>query len=48
MADHIHMLVSISIKISILSFMKYLKIKSVLIIFDKHANLKYKFDNRHF
>lgn len=48
MSDHIHMLVSISPKISVLSFMSYLKGKSALMIFDKHANLKYKFGNRHF
>ena len=42
MSDHVHMLVSIS------SFMGYLKGKSALMIFDKHANLKYKFGNRHF
>ena len=46
--DHIHMLVSIPPKISISSFMGYLKGKSSLMIFDKHANLKYKYDNRHF
>lgn len=48
MADHVHMLVSIPPKISVLSFMGYLKGKSALMIFDKHANLKYKFGNRHF
>ena len=48
MPDHIHMLVSIPPKISVLSFMGYLKGKSALMIFDKHANLKYKFGNRHF
>ena len=46
--DHIHMLVSIPPKISVSSFMGYLKGKSALMIFDKHANLKYKFGNRHF
>ena len=46
--DHIHMLVSIPPKYSISSFMGYLKGKSALIIFDRHANLKYKFGNRHF
>jgi putative transposase len=44
MPDHIHMLV----KISVSSFMGYLKGKSAFMIFDKHANLKYKFGNRHF
>ena len=47
MPDHIHMLVSIPPKISISSFMGYLKGKSALMIFDKHANLKYKYGNRH-
>ena len=46
--DYIHMLVSIPPKISVSSFMGYLKGKSALMIFDKHANLKYKFENRHF
>ena len=48
MIDHIHMLVSIPPKISVSIFMGYLKGKSALMIFDKHANLKYKFGNRHF
>ena len=48
MPDHIHVLVSISPKISVSSFMGYLKGKSALMIFDRHANLKYKFGNRHF
>lgn len=48
MPDHIHMLVSIPPKYSISSFMGYLKGKSALMIFDKHANLKYKYGNRHF
>ena len=48
MPDHIHMLVSIPPKISVSSFMGYLKGKSALMIFDRHANLKYKFGNRHF
>ena len=46
--DHIHMLVKIPPKISISSFMGYLKGKSALMIFDNHANLKYKYGNRHF
>ncbi len=45
---HIHMLVSIPPKYSVSSFMGYLKGKSALMIFDRHANLKYKFGNRHF
>ena len=46
--DHIHMLVSIPPKISVTYFVGYLKGKSSLMIFDKHANLKYKYGNRHF
>ena len=48
MKDHVHMLVSIPPKISVSSFMGYLKGKSALMMFDKHANLKYKFGSRHF
>lgn len=48
MPDHIHMLVSMPPKIAVSTFMGYLKGKSALMIFDKHANLKYKFGNRHF
>ena len=48
MPDHIHMLVAIPPKYSVSSFMGYLKGKSALMIFDRHANLKYKFGNRHF
>ena len=48
MQDHVHMLVSIPPKISVSSFMGYLKGKSSLMIFDRHANLKYKFGNRKF
>ena len=48
MPDHIHLLLSIPPKMSVLSFMGYLKGKSALMIFDRHANLKYKFGNRHF
>ena len=47
-ADHIHMLVSIPPNISVSQFMGYLKGKSSLMIFDRHANLKYKYGNRHF
>ena len=46
--DHIHMLVSIPPKYSVSEFMGYLKGKSSLMIFDRHANLKYKYGNRHF
>lgn len=48
MPDHVNMLVSIPPKISVSQFMGYLKGKSTLMIFDKHANLKYKFRNRRF
>jgi putative transposase len=48
MVDHVHLLVSIPPKMSVSSFMGYLKGKSALMIFDRHANLKYKFGNRHF
>ena len=46
--DHIHMLVRIPPKYSVSEVMGYLKGKSSLIIFDRHANLKYKHGNRHF
>ena len=46
--DHIHMLVSIPPHISVSQFMGYLKVKSSLMIFDRHANLKYKYGSRHF
>ena len=46
--DHIHMLVAIPPKYSISQFMGYLKGKSSLMIFEKYANLKYKYGNRHF
>ncbi|AVK64249.1 IS200/IS605 family transposase [Lactobacillus sp. CBA3606] len=48
MPDHVHLLVSIPPKLSVSSFMGYLKGKSALMMFDQHANLKYKFGNRHF
>ena len=47
-ADHIHMLITIPPKYSVSQLMGYLKGKSSLIIFDRHANLKYKYGNRHF
>ena len=47
-ADHIHMLITIPLKYSVSQIMGYLKGKSSLIIFDRHANLKYKYGNRHF
>lgn len=46
--DHIHMYVSIPPKLSISSFKGYLKGKSTLIIFERHANLKYKYGSRSF
>lgn len=46
--DHIHMLVEIPPHMSVSQFMGYLKSKSSLMIFDRHANLKYKYGNRHF
>ncbi|MBO8427998.1 MAG: IS200/IS605 family transposase [Firmicutes bacterium] len=48
MKDHIHMLVKIPPKLSVSSFMGYLKGKSSLMIFERYANLKYKFGNRVF
>lgn len=47
-ADHIHMLLKIPPKMSVSSFMGYLKGKSSLMIFERHANLKYRYGNRHF
>lgn len=46
--DHIHMLISIPLKYSVAQIMGYLKGKSSLMIFDRHANLKYKYGDRHF
>lgn len=48
MIDHVHLVVSIPPKLSVSSFMGYLKGKSALMMFEKHGNLKYKFGNRHF
>ena len=48
MPDHIHMLVTIPPHLSVSSFMGYLKSKSSLMIFDRHATLKYKYGNRNF
>lgn len=47
-SDHIHMLVAIPPHMSVSQYMGYLKSKSSLMIFDRHANLKYKYGNRHF
>ena len=46
--DHVHMLVELPPSISVSSFVGYLKGKSTLMIFERHANLKYKYGNRHF
>ncbi len=47
--SHVHLLVSwIPLKVSVSRFMVYLKGKSAMMIFEKHANLKYKFGNRNF
>lgn len=48
MPDHIHLLLSIPPKYSVSQIMGYIKGKSSLMIFNKHANLKYKYGNRHF
>lgn len=48
MSDHIHMMIRIPPKISVSSFMGYLKGKSSLMIFERDANLKYKYGNRNF
>jgi len=46
--DHVHMLIAIPPKYSVAQIMGYLKGKSSLMIFDRHANLKYRYGNRHF
>ena len=46
--DHVHMLVSMPPHLSVSQFMGFLKGKSTLMIFDRHANLKYKYGCRHF
>lgn len=48
MPDHVHLLLLIPPKYSVSSFMEYLKGKSTVMLFEKHANLKYKFGNRNF
>ena len=48
MPDHIHLYVKIPPKYSVSEVMGYLKGKSSLMIFDRHANLRYKYGNRHF
>ena len=47
-ADHVYMLAAIPPNVSVSSFVGYVKGKSALMIFDRHANLKYKYRNRHF
>ena len=46
--DHIHMLVSIPPYMSVSQFVGFLKSKSSLMIFDRHANLRYKYGSRTF
>ena len=46
--DHVHMLVRIPPKYSVSEIMGYLKGKSSLMIFDRHANMKYRYGSRHF
>jgi len=47
-SDHVHMLLCIPPSLSVSQFMGFLKGKSSLMIFDRHANLKYKYGSRHF
>ena len=48
MSEHVHLLLSIPPKYSISQIMGYLKGKSAMMIFERHSNLKYKFENGHF
>ena len=48
MSDHVHLVLSIPPKISVSSFMGYLKGKSSMMIFKDHANLRYKYGNCNF
>ena len=48
MADHVHLLLLIPPKMSVSNFMGYLKGKSTMMLFERHANLKYKLGNRNF
>ena len=48
MPDHVHLLLEIPPKISVSNFMGYLKGKSTMMLFERHANLKYKLGNRNF
>ena len=46
--DHVHMLVKIPPKVSVSSFVGYLKGRSSLMIYEKYPELKYKYRNREF
>jgi len=48
MPDHVHLLLEIPPKLSVSSFMGYLKGKSTMMLFERHANLKYKYGNKNF
>ena len=48
MSDHVHMLVKIPPKVSVSSFVGYLKGRSSLMIYEKYPELKYKYRNREF
>jgi len=48
MPDHVHLLLSIPPKMSVSNFMGYLKGKSTMMLFERHANLKYKLGNKNF
>ena len=48
MCDHVHLLLSIPPKYAVSDIMGYLKGRSSMMIFERHANLKYKFGNKHF
>ena len=48
MGDHVHLLLMIPPKMSVSNFMGYLKGKSTMMLFERHANLKYKLGNRNF
>lgn len=48
MGDYVHLLLMIPPKMSVSSFMEYLKGKSTMMLFERHANLKHKLGNRNF
>ena len=48
MSDHVHLLLSIPPKYAVSDIMGYLKGRSSMMIFERHANLKYKFGSKHF